>query len=55
MRELDAKDPKPGYSSLGGFGDGVQVHGFLPIWTPGSRPRTRRRARPTSCRPGPTS
>ena len=38
-RELDAKDPKPGYSSLGGFGDGVQVNGFLPIWTPGSRPR----------------
>ena len=38
-RELDAKDPKPGYSSPGGFGDGVQVLGFLPIWTPGSRPR----------------
>ena len=38
-RELDAKDSKPGYSSLGGFGDGVQVFGFLPIWTPGSRPR----------------
>ena len=39
-RELDAKDPKPGYSSPGGFGDGVQVPGFLPIWTPGSRPRS---------------
>jgi hypothetical protein len=38
-RELDAKDPKPGYTSAGGFGDGVQVMGFLPIWTPGSRPR----------------
>ena len=38
-RELDRKDPKPGYSSVGGFGDGVQVAGFLPIWTPGSRPR----------------
>ena len=38
-RALDAKDPKPGYSSVGGFGDGVQIRGFLPIWTPGTRPR----------------
>jgi len=38
-RELDARDPKPGYSSVGGFGDGVETRGFLPIWTPGSRPR----------------
>jgi hypothetical protein len=38
-RELDAKDPKPGYSSVGGFGDEVRIRGFLPIWTPGSRAR----------------
>ena len=38
-RELDAKDAKPGYEALGGFGDGVPLRGFLPIWTPGSRPR----------------
>jgi hypothetical protein len=38
-RVLDEKDPKPGYSSVGGFGDGVQIRGFLPIWTPGMRPR----------------
>ena len=38
-RALDEKDPKPGYSSVGGFGDGVQIRGFLPIWTPGTRPR----------------
>jgi len=38
-RELDAKDPKLGYSAVGGFGDGVPVRNFLPIWTPGSRPR----------------
>ena len=38
-RMLDEKDPKPGYSSVGGFGDGVQIRGFLPIWTPGTRPR----------------
>ncbi len=38
-RELDAKDPKPGYFALGGFGDGVPIRAFLPIWTPGSRPR----------------
>ncbi len=38
-RELDAKDPKPGYVALGGFGEGVPLRGFLPIWTPGSRPR----------------
>ncbi|WP_435006613.1 ascorbate-dependent monooxygenase [Tundrisphaera lichenicola] len=38
-RELDAGDEKPGYSSVGGFGDGVRTRGFLPIWTPGSRPR----------------
>src|SRR4051812_28694331 len=38
-RVLDAKDPKPGYSSVGGFGDGVRPLGFLPIWTPGTRPR----------------
>ena len=38
-RELDAKDPGPGYTSVGGFGDGVPLRGFLPIWTPGSRAR----------------
>jgi hypothetical protein len=38
-RVLDEKDPKPGYSSVGGFGDGVRILGFLPIWTPGTRPR----------------
>lgn len=38
-RELDAKDPGPGYEAVGGFGDGVPLRGFLPIWTPGSRPR----------------
>ena len=38
-RQLDEKDPKPGYSSVGGFGDGVPLRGFLPIWTPGRRPR----------------
>lgn len=38
-RKLDAKTPEPGYSALGGFGPGVPLRGFLPIWTPGSRPR----------------
>jgi Copper type II ascorbate-dependent monooxygenase, C-terminal domain len=38
-RELDAKDKKPGYEAIGGFGDGVPLRGFLPIWTPGSRAR----------------
>ena len=38
-RELDAKDAEPGYPALGGFGEGVPLRGFLPIWTPGSRPR----------------
>jgi Copper type II ascorbate-dependent monooxygenase, C-terminal domain len=38
-RELDAKDTAPGYHSVGGFGDGVPLRGFLPIWTPGSRAR----------------
>ena len=38
-REKDVADPLPGYSSVGGFGDGVPLRGFLPIWTPGSRPR----------------
>jgi hypothetical protein len=38
-RKLDARDTKPGYEAVGGFGDGVPVRGFLPIWTPGSRPR----------------
>ena len=38
-RKLDAKDAKPGYEAVGGFGDGVPLRGFLPIWTPGSRPR----------------
>lgn len=37
-RQLDAKDPKPGYAAVGGFGEGVPLRGFLPIWTPGSRP-----------------
>lgn len=37
-RELDANDPGPGYFSTG-FGDGVPLRAFLPIWTPGSRPR----------------
>ena len=38
-RELDAEDPAPGYSAVGGFGDGVPTRSFLPIWTPGSVPR----------------
>jgi Copper type II ascorbate-dependent monooxygenase, C-terminal domain len=38
-RELDAKDEKPGYEAIGGFGDGVPLRGFLPIWTPGAVPR----------------
>ncbi|CAN5788324.1 hypothetical protein BH23PLA1_BH23PLA1_28530 [soil metagenome] len=38
-RELDAEDPRPGYSSVGGFGNGVPLRGFLPIWVPGSVPR----------------
>lgn len=38
-RVLDEKDPRPGYSSVGGFGDGVRIEGFLPIWTPGAHPR----------------
>ncbi|MDB5352141.1 MAG: Copper type ascorbate-dependent monooxygenase, C-terminal domain protein [Planctomycetota bacterium] len=38
-RQLDAKDKEPGYPAVGGFGDGVPLRGFLPIWTPGSRPR----------------
>ena len=47
-RELDAKDPRPGYEALGGFGDGVPLRGFLPIWTPGSRPRYTPRRRGVS-------
>jgi len=39
-RERDAKDPKPGYVAVGGFGQGVPVRAFLPIWTPGAKPRT---------------
>ncbi len=39
-RELDAEDPEPGYSSVGGFGNGVPLRAFLPIWVPGSTPRT---------------
>jgi hypothetical protein len=38
-REKDAADPGPGYVSVGGFGAGVPIRAFLPIWTPGSRPR----------------
>jgi Copper type II ascorbate-dependent monooxygenase, C-terminal domain len=38
-RELDAADPGPGYYNLGGFGDGVPITAFLPIWTPGALPR----------------
>jgi Copper type II ascorbate-dependent monooxygenase, C-terminal domain len=38
-RELDAADPGPGYYDLGGFGDGVPITAFLPIWTPGAKPR----------------
>ncbi|MGE3820811.1 MAG: hypothetical protein AB7I30_15465, partial [Isosphaeraceae bacterium] len=36
-REKDAADPKPGYSAVGGFGDGVPLVAFLPIWTPGAK------------------
>jgi hypothetical protein len=39
-RERDAQDPKPGYVAVGGFGQGVPLRAFLPIWTPGSKPRT---------------
>src|SRR5215469_11329030 len=38
-RELDAADPGPGYYNLGGFGDGVPISAFLPIWTPGAKSR----------------
>lgn len=38
-RKLDEATPKPGYTSVGGFGPGVPLRGFLPIWTPGSMPR----------------
>ncbi|MFO0907085.1 MAG: ascorbate-dependent monooxygenase [Isosphaeraceae bacterium] len=38
-RALDAADPKPGYHAIGGFGPGVPLRAFLPIWTPGSKPR----------------
>ena len=38
-RELDAADPGPGYYDLGGFGDGVPISAFLPIWTPGAKAR----------------
>ncbi len=38
-RELDAADPGPGYYDLGGFGDGVPITAFLPIWTPGAKSR----------------
>ncbi len=39
-RELDARDPRPGYASSGSlFGEGVPVRGFLPVWTPGTEPR----------------
>jgi hypothetical protein len=38
-RLRDAADPKPGYVSVGGFGEGVPIRAFLPIWTPGSKPR----------------
>ena len=38
-RELDAADPGPGYYDLGGFGDGVPITAFLPIWTPGAKAR----------------
>jgi len=38
-RKLDARDAKPGYEAIGGFGDGVPLRGFLPVWTPGSRAR----------------
>ena len=38
-RELDAADPGPGYFDLGGFGDGVPISAFLPIWTPGAKSR----------------
>jgi hypothetical protein len=38
-RELDAADPGPGYYNLGGFGDGVAISAFLPIWTPGAKSR----------------
>ncbi len=37
-RKLDAKDPGPGYFALGGFGNGVEIRAFLPIWTPGATP-----------------
>ncbi len=36
-RKRDAADPKPGYVAVGGFG--VPTRDFLPIWTPGCRPR----------------
>ena len=31
--------PGPGYHDLGGFGDGVPITAFLPIWTPGAKAR----------------
>ena len=38
-RELDAAEPGPGYYNSGGFGDGVPLTAFLPIWTPGAKPK----------------
>lgn len=38
-RKLDEKADGPGYTAVGGFGPGVPLRGFLPIWTPGSMPR----------------
>ena len=38
VASLDAADPGPGYYDLGGFGDGVPITAFLPIWTPGAKP-----------------
>lgn len=38
-RQLDVADPAPGYHALGGFGPGVPMEAFLPIWTPGAKPR----------------
>ena len=38
-REKDQADPSPGYHAVGGFGQGVPIRDFLPVWTPGTRPR----------------
>ena len=54
-RELDARDKKPGYSSVGGFGDGVGPAASCRSGPRGAVPGSRRKVRGISCRPARTS